>query len=324
MRYVPVLALATLVAPACRGDRTHGEAFITASGHVEATEVRVSTRVPGRIEALLFKEGDRVAAGQEMARLETTDTRLALDAARAERAQAQADLSLRIAGSRKEDVAEAAAQLKRAEAELEGASKDLERMEGLLAMGSGTTKARDDARTRRDLAAASTEAACERLRKLRAGSRPQEIEAARAQVAAAEAKIAQLDQDLKEAVIHSPLAGVVTEKLAEVGELLSRGTGVAVLVDLDSPWLTVYVGEPDLGRVRLGQEAQVATDDGQTRSGHVTYIASKAEFTPKNVQTRDERVKQVYKVKIGLENRDGLFKPGMPAEARLAREGGRS
>ncbi len=90
-----------------------------------------------------------------------------------------------------------------------------------------------------------------------------------------------------------------------------------MITDLDDAWLTVYVGEPDLGRIRLGQEAEVVTDDGQTRKGKVTFIASKAEFTPKNVQTRDERVKLVYKVKIGLENKDGLFKPGMPAEARL-------
>jgi HlyD family secretion protein len=90
-----------------------------------------------------------------------------------------------------------------------------------------------------------------------------------------------------------------------------------VITDLAEPWLTVYVPELDLGRLRIGQEAQVRTDDGQARRGRVTFIASKAEFTPKNVQTRDERVKLVYKLKIGLENQDGLFKPGMPAEARL-------
>ena len=324
MRRQLAALLAAIPLLGCHRPGDGSEATISASGHVEATEVRVSAQVPGRVETLLFKEGDRVTAGQELVRLDTTDTRLALDAARAERAQAQADLSLRVAGSRKEDVAEGEAQLKRAEAELDGAGKDLERMEGLLATGSGTTKGRDDARTRRDLAAAGVDAARERLRKLRAGSRPQEIAAARARVAAADAKIAQRDQELQYATVHSPLAGVVTEKLVEAGELASRGTGLAVIVDLDAPWVTVYVGEPDLGRIRIGEEAQVVTDDGQARNGRITFIASKAEFTPKNVQTRDERVKQVFKVKVGLENRDGLFKPGMPAEARLARTGGRS
>jgi HlyD family secretion protein len=90
-----------------------------------------------------------------------------------------------------------------------------------------------------------------------------------------------------------------------------------VVTDLADAWLTVYVTEPDLGRLRLGQHAEVRTDDGQTRGGTLSFIASQAEFTPKNVQTRDERVKLVYKVKVGLDNADGLFKPGMPAEARL-------
>ncbi len=110
---------------------------------------------------------------------------------------------------------------------------------------------------------------------------------------------------------------MVTEKIAEAGELLQAGSPLCVITDLANAWLTVYIGEPDLGRIRIGQKATVVTDDGQTREGRITFVASKAEFTPRNVQTRDERVKLVYKVKVGLDNRDGLFKPGMPAEARF-------
>jgi HlyD family secretion protein len=194
-------------------------------------------------------------------------------------------------------------------------------MEGLLASGSGTAKARDDARARRDAAAASVQAARERLRRLKAGSRVEEIDAARARVAGADARIAQLEQQLRDAVIASPVDGVVTEKLAEKGELAAPGTAVAVVSDLARPWLTVYVPEPDLGRLRVGQEAEVRTDDGQVRKGRIAAVASKAEFTPKNVQTRDERVKLVYKLKIGLPNEDGLFKAGMPAEARIVPAG---
>jgi HlyD family secretion protein len=140
-------------------------------------------------------------------------------------------------------------------------------------------------------------------------------------VQGAEARIGQLEQQLKDAVIASPSAGVVTEKLAEQGELLARGTGLVVVTDLANAWLNVYVSELDLGRIRLDQEASVVTDDGQSRRGRVSFVASQAEFTPKNVQTRDERVKLVYKVKVALENKDGLFKPGMPAEARLRAAG---
>jgi HlyD family secretion protein len=313
-----LLAFAVLSGTACREDDDAG--LIVASGHVEATEVLVSTKVAGTVESLSVDEGHAVAAGQELARIDTTDTRLALDAARAERAQADAELRLRLAGSRVEDVREARAQVDRAEADLAGAEKDLERMEGLLAAGSGTTKARDDARTRADLARAARLAARERLKRLEAGFRPEEKDAARARLAAAEARIAQLEQQVKDALVLSPVAGVVTEKLAERGELAARGTGIVVVTDLPNAWLNAYVAEPDLARIRLGQEAEVVTDDGQARKGRVSFVASRAEFTPKNVQTRDERVKLVYRIKVALDNGDGLFKPGMPSTARLRAE----
>jgi len=310
-----LLAVVAAVGAACRKSDDSG--LIVASGHVEATEVLVSTKVPGSIESRAVDEGQTVSAGQELARIDTTDTRLALGAARAERALAEAELRLRLAGSRVEDVREAQAQLARAEADLGGAQKDLDRMEGLLAAGSGTTKARDDARTRRDVAQGGLDAARERLRRLEAGSRREEKDAARARLDAADARIAQLEQQLKDALIVSPVAGVVTETLAEKGELASRGTGIVVVTDLENAWLNAYVAEPELGHLRLGQEAEVATDDGQVRKGRVSFVASRAEFTPKNVQTRDERVKLVYRIKVALENGDGLFKPGMPATARL-------
>jgi HlyD family secretion protein len=316
---LPALGLA-LAAGCGRGE---DPGLIVASGHVEATEVRVSAKAAGTIESLAVDEGHAVAAGQELARIDTTDTRLALDAARAERALAEAELRLRLAGSRVEDVAEAKAQVVRAEADLAGAQKDLDRMEGLLAASSGTTKARDDARTRRDSAQAALDAARERLKRLEAGFRAEEKDAARARLAAAEARVAQLEQQLRDARILSPVAGVVTEKLAEQGELAARGTGIVVVTDLANAWLNAYVAEPDLARLRLGQDAEVVTDDGQARRGRVSFVASRAEFTPKNVQTRDERVKLVYRIKVALENADGLFKPGMPATARVLSAEGR-
>ena len=314
------LATAAVLIGGCRKSQDTG--LIVASGHVEATEVLVSTKVAGVIESRAVDEGQVVGAGQELARIDATDTRLALAAARAERAQAEAELRLRLAGSRVEDVREARAQMARAEADLAGAQKDLDRMQGLLAAGSGTTKARDDATTRRDVAQSVLDAARERLRRLEAGFRREEKDAARARLDAAEARVAQLEQQLKDAVIVSPVAGVVTEKLAEPGELAARGTGIVVVTDLANAWLNAYVAETDLARLRLGQPAEVVTDDGQLRKGRVSFVASRAEFTPKNVQTRDERVKLVYRIKLALDNGDGLFKPGMPATARLAASDG--
>lgn len=304
---------------ACAGH--HDPGVIFASGHVEATDVRIATKVAGHLETFTLEEGDRIAAGQELARIDTTDATLALDQARADQSQAEADLNLRLAGTRKEDIAEQEARVQKEQADLDGAERDLGRMQSLVDRGSGTVKARDDARTRRDVVSAQLAGAKEALARMKAGSRREEIDAARARAAAAAARVAQLGQQVKDATVTSPVAGVVTEKIAEKGELLSAGAGLCVITDLEDAWLTVYLAEPDLARVRIGQEAEVRTDDGQTRAGKVRYVASEAEFTPKNVQTRDERVKLVFKMKIGLDNHDGLFKPGMPAEARLKAAG---
>ena len=312
---LPLLLSAPGILAACRSGAPSNE--IVASGHVEATEVLVSSEVAGTLRKLAVDEGASVTAGQELAQVDTADTELQLAASRAERATAAAELRLLRKGARDEDVREAEAQVKKAQADLDAAGRDLERMQALLDRGSGTTKARDDAGTQRDVAQATLAAARERLRRLQTGNRPEEIEAAAARLQAAEARIAQLEKQLADARITSPTGGVVTQKLAEQGELLSRGGGIVVVTDLASAWLNAYVGEPDLARIRLGQPARVTTDDGQTRSGRVSFVSSRAEFTPKNVQTRDERVKLVYKVKIALENADGLFKPGMPAEVRL-------
>jgi membrane fusion protein YbhG len=314
---VAVAAVAALAGCHASPDPT----TIVASGHVEATDVRLSTKVGGRLHSFPIQEGDKVARDQEIAQIETTDARLLLRQARAEREQAAAELRLRLAGSRKEDVAELEAQVAQDAADLAGAERDLARMQGLVDRGSGTMKARDDARTKRDMTGERLAARRQSLARVRSGSRPEEIDAARAKRSSAEARIAQIEQQIADATVKSPVRGVVTEKIAEAGEILQAGAGLCVVTNLDEAWLTVYVAEPDLARVRLGQDVEVKTDDGQSRRGKITFVASRAEFTPKNVQTRDERVKLVFKVKVGLDNKDGLFKPGMPAEARIASAG---
>jgi len=316
-RIATIVAVAAVAATGC-GDGTR-TAAVRVSGHVEATEVRVSTQVAGRVVELDVDEGDPVEAGQVLARIDTVDLALALRAAEAERAAADADVRLRRAGYRDEDIAEAEAQRAALLADLAQAERELARMQGLLDAGSGTEKSRDDALARRDALSARARAAAETVRKLRAGFRREEIDAARARLDAAEAGIARLNQDIADATVTSPAAGVVTDKIAEAGEWLPLGSLILVVTDLDHAWLTVYVPEPDLPGVVLGQSVRVETDDGGVHAGRVTFIASEAEFTPKNVQTRDERVKLVFRVKIGLDNRDGTFKPGMPAVAEFPR-----
>jgi len=309
--------LAALLVTGCgSGDR----AGIHASGQVEAIEVRVATKVPGNIARLAVEEGDSVAQGAVLAVLDTVDLSLARSQTAADRDQARANLALLTAGSRREDIGAARAEVARRAADLDGAEKDLVRLEALLDRGLAAQMAVDDARVRRDMAKAALASAQEMLARLVKGSRPEEIAAARAGFAAAQARLQAADTRVDDGVVRSPLAGVVSSKLVEAGEFVNAGTGLMVVTDLAHPWLTVFVGGADLPKVKLGQVARVTTDapGDKGRDGRVSYVSPTAEFTPRNVQTRDEREKLVYRVKILLDNHDRLYKPGMPADAVIA------
>ena len=324
-----LLVLAPCAGAAC--NRGNGADAPRASGYVEATEVRVASEVGGRVLETKAAEGVRVNAGDVIARLDTADVELAMRRAQAERAQAEAQLALLRAGSRAEDVRQASAQVQSAqaevrgaEAELDAAAADLERFEGLLRANAGSVKQRDDAKTRRDVAAARVRAAQERaqgsadaLARVRAGARPQELDAARARIAAIDAQIASLQKNAGDAVVKAPVSGVITAKLLDAGEMAAPRTPVAVITDLDHAWANVYVDERLVPTLRIGQPAAILTDAGQRLPGTISFISPKAEFTPRNVQTAEERSKLVYRVKITVDNREGILKPGMPVEAEL-------
>jgi len=318
-----------LTVAACGGRAEEGPE--RASGYVEATDVRVAPQVGGRLIEVAVAEGDRVAAGALVARLDTADTELALRRADADREQAVAALKLLEAGARAEDIRQARAQESSAQAEIVAAQSelasaiaDLQRFEALLQSNAGSRKQRDDAATRRDVAVAGVNVARERARaasetvaRLRAGARPEEIAGARARVSAADAQLAQLRKNAADAVLTSPVAGIVTAKLADAGETIAPRTPVVAITDLDHAWANVYVDEPVVPRLRLGQPVTLVTDAGQRLQGSITFISPKAEFTPRNVQTAAERSKLVYRIKVSADNRDGVLKPGMPVEAEL-------
>jgi HlyD family secretion protein len=150
----------------------------------------------------------------------------------------------------------------------------------------------------------------------------QELATLQATIARDQAAVAAAEAQLSYTLLSAPQAGTVLRKHVEPGEMIAGGTPVVTLADLSSIWLKIYVPEPDLGRVKLGQSADVTTDSykGKVYRGTVTFINSEAEFTPKNVQTQEERVKLVFAVKIRLENPNQELKPGMPADARLRLE----
>ena len=302
------------------------------SGQVDATEVQIAPEVGGRIVEMSIAEGDRVTQGDVIARLDTRDTDLALQRAQAERLQADAQLRLLQAGARREDVRQAEAQVEAASAEVTGAQtdlasaeRDLQRFEQLLESNSGSQKQRDDAATRRDVARGRVAAARARetgareaVARLRAGSRREEIEAARARIAAVDAQIATLQKSRSDASITAPIDGIVTERLLDPGEVVGPRVPIVVLTDLDHAWAEVFVDEPMIPRIKLGQAATVFTDaGGPGLPGKVSYVSSKAEFTPRNVQTADDRSKLVYRVKIAVDNTKGILKQGMPVEAEI-------
>lgn len=305
---------------------------VRVSGQVEATDVQVAAQVGGRLLELRVSEGDRVTAGDLVARLDATDAQLALVRAKAERQQADAQLRLLLAGARIEDVRQAEAHaatsdadVRAVEVEVAAAQTDVDRFEALLASSSGSRKQRDDAVARRDGARerlqgarARVRAAREGVARLRAGSRREEVEAARARVDAVAAQIASWEKTIADATVIAPVSGIVTETLADAGEILPPRAPVVVITDLDHAWANVYVDEPVVPRLRLGQTASVFTDAGGPGiSGTVSYIAAKAEFTPRNVQTAEDRSKLVYRVKIAVRNTGGVLKAGMPVEAEI-------
>jgi HlyD family secretion protein len=315
-----VLLASTVLLTACAEKPPETE--VRAAGHVEATEVRLAPEAGGRILELHVKEGDRVEAGALVLRIDSRDAQLAVDRAKAEQRQAAAQLQLLLAGSRREDIAQSQAQAQAARddaagarAELTAAETDLQRFEALLQSNAGSRKQRDDAAARRDVARERVEAADSRVRaidqntaRLRAGARAEEIEAARARVAAAATGVATVEKALHDTTLTSPITGVVTEKLVSAGEV----------IDLVDAWADVFVDEPLIPRLRLNQTATVFTDAGGPGiAGTVSYISPKAEFTPRNVQTAEERSKLVYRVRISVVNKDGVLKQGMPVEAVL-------
>ena len=323
---LPILILSVGCAEQAPTDR------IRVSGHVEATEVRLAPDAGGRILTLTVKEGDRVQPGQTVLTLDARDVALSIDRAKAERSSAEAQLRVVQAAARPEDVRQAESQIvtakadqSAAESELTAADQDLQRFETLLTSNSGSRKQRDDAATRRDVGRDRVSAATSRVRtaeaalaRVRAGARREEVDAARARVTVVSAQIASLEKTLGDTTLVSPVSGVVTEKLVEAGEVIPPRAPAIVVVDLDHAWADVFVPEPVVPQLRLNQPATVFTDAGGAGiAGTITYISPKAEFTPRNVQTAEERSKLVYRIRISVDNKDGILKQGMPVEAEL-------
>ncbi len=290
------------------------------SGNVEVTETNIGFKLPGRVIELLVDEGQAVNKGDVLARLDNAELASIVRQNRAAALEAQARLAELQAGSRPQEIEQARASVRAQEAELARLHKDFERAEVLYKNGAISSAQFDAAKSAYENRAAQHKSAQEGLSLVHEGPRKEDIEAARQRAAQARAAVQAAEERLGDTVICAPVAGVVLRKNVELGETVSQGTPVYTLGDLANPWIKVYVKEDKLGLVKLQQKATISTDTyrGKTYDGWVSYIASEAEFTPKNVQTTEERVKLVFGVKVRVQNDRQELKPGMPADVRIA------
>lgn len=300
-------------------DKNNSSGRVFVSGNIEATEVDLSFRISGQIKTRPVDEGDRVKEGQVVANLDTDTLEALRGAAKAELDAAKANLDQLEEGYRKEEIDMARAQLKAAESKLKNAKDEYERYLPLYKEGAVSPSTFDLRETALKVATEEYNNARHALLKLETGPREQEIRAARSRLERAKWELNRIELDLDHSVLKSPLTGVVLVKAGEVGEVVLPGATVMTVAAIDEVWLRGYVAEKDLGKVKLGQIAHISTDSFPNKiyQGNVTYISPRAEFTPKNVQTREERVKQVYRVKITIPNRHQELKIGMPAEGYI-------
>jgi HlyD family secretion protein len=323
MRTAAILALALITLPlaACKwpwsGEAADGA--IRLSGTVDAREYDLAFQVGGRISELAVDEGDGVAAGQVVAKLDERDYRLALERARAEARASEAALASLRAGSRTQEVAAARATLDRARAELRYAEAEVKRMRDLVPRQLASREDLDRADRQRAVAAAGVEEARQRLELLEEGTRQEDIDRAAAEAEARRSAAESAALQLQYTSLESPAAGVVSVRMADLGEVVQPGQTVLRLTRLERPWVRTWLAEPDLARVRIGMPAEVRVDGRPDTvfPGRLIFISPEAEYTPKTVETRALRVDLVYRVKVEVDNPEGLLKVGMPADVVL-------
>jgi multidrug resistance efflux pump len=353
--------------------RSHRSALVL-SGTVEIQEVRLGSKLGGRVKSVSVREGERVTAGQEIVRFDTPELDTQRDQLQARLRAAEADLLKARRGPRPEEKAEGKAAFEAAEArllrmqngwreeerraskseadaadaDLVQAKSDFERIDRLYRQGGGLSVTRtewDAARAAKDRSQKRYEAAVARYDMMMNGSRPEDIaeataEAARskarwtllengtreedislaeATVAETKGRLAEVEVNRREAVVLAPGPAVVDVLAVRAGDLVPPNQPVARILRDDDLWVKVFVPETELGKVRLNQQVDVTVDafPGKKLPGTVDQIASASEFTPRNIQSIDERRHQVFAIKVKVDNHEGLFKSGIAAEVTI-------
>jgi len=287
------------ILPALFGEDSLPVGFVTTNGRIEATEVDVATRLPGRLADVLVREGDGVAAGEVLARLDTDTLDAQYRQAEAERERARQEREHALAVVHQRDT------------ELDFARRELKRLQG-LAQGERfvSEEQLDQARTRVRTAEAALRAA--RV----------QVVATEAAIAAAQASLERIRVDISDSELTAPRAGRVLYRLAEAGEVLGVGGKVLTLLDLTDVYMVVFLPETVVGRVALGAEARIVLDAAREYvvPARVSFVAARAQFTPKQVETREARERLSFRVKLQIDPEllrryEPLVKAGVPGEA---------
>jgi HlyD family secretion protein len=302
---------------ACRSGK---DSQLELSGNIEVIQVEASFRTGGKVLERPVDEGQTVQTGQLLARLDAKDLEQQVAMRKADAAAAKAALDAALAGSRKEEVEASKALLEQARADLRRLEPDEARIRDLHQKGILSLRDYEASKAAFEAARAKVRQADQQYTLVQKGPRIEDIAQVRARNEQAQQALALAQTQLGYATLTAPTSGVILSKNVEPMEYVAPGTSVVTLADLGTVWLRAYVEEADLGRVKVGQKAFITSDTypGKRYEGRLSFISSQAEFTPKSVQTRKERAKLVYRIKIEIPNPALELKPGMPVDAAIA------
>jgi HlyD family secretion protein len=290
-------------------------------GNVEIRQVELAFRISGRLEAMMFDEGDPVTVGDVIARLDAVPMSDALNQVKAEASVRAAELSKLKAGSRRQEIERAQARVEEIEAGIVAAQLTFNRQKILVEKGFASQKALDDSLAILEVAKKRLVAAQKDLALVKLGPRPEEIAAGTAAYNAAEAATAQAQLKLDDAVLLAPDSGVLLSRVREPGSIVQAGTPIATLALTKPIWVRAYVNETDLGVVAPGTAALVYTDSNPAHpyTGKIGFVSPVAEFTPRTVQTPDLRTDLVYQLRVIVDAPDQGLRQGMPVTVKIKR-----
>jgi HlyD family secretion protein len=317
-KFIPLAIIANMYFGSFGCSSKH-EGTIESSGILEAVEVNVASKVSGQLLQLNIREGDVVEKGDTLALIDNETQQLLLQQMQAGVDLADAQYRLLLNGARLEDLNSAEENVRQAESSFQTAKSDFERIKELFSTNSVSKKQFEDSESRVIITQAQYNSAKQNLQKLHRFARPEDLSAAKARVDQAKAQMGLTKKQIVDSYIIAPVSGTITYKPVEEGELIGTGTIIARISRLEKVELMIYVNEAELGKVKLGSHADVVIDTypDKNYSATVIYVSPVAEFTPRNVQTKDERTKLVFGIKLEVENPNGELKSGMPADAYL-------